>query len=355
MKDEKSNSIKRVFVCGAGHQGLSMAAHLALNGVKVTLWNRNIANIVKIVENRKIYCSGVINGTVRIERASDDLSEVISDFVMVTVPSNAHREIAQRLAPYVHKDMIIVLNPGRTFGAIDFHMTLQECGVKEFPQIAETQTIIYTCRKSNADHVVIYALKNNVRIAALRNSNIMYIMDKMPDCLKKYLKIENSVAVTSFSNVGMVLHCSPIMMNIGWIETEKTDFKYYYEGISRSIANFLEKIDKERVDVAKGAGVDVASVSDWLKETYHVVGNNLYECIQNNLFYKEIDAPKTIHCRYILEDVPNGLVPVEFLGEQMGIHTPNMTMIINLANIVLNKNFRKEGRQFSYNILQKNF
>ena len=180
-------------------------------------------------------------------------------------------------------------------------------------------------------------------------------MDQMPDCLKKYLKIENSVAVTSFSNVGMVLHCSPIMMNIGWIETEKTDFKYYYEGISRSIANFLEKIDKERVDVAKGAGVDVASVSDWLKETYHVVGNNLYECIQNNLFYKEIDAPKTIHCRYILEDVPNGLVPVEFLGEQMGIHTPNMTMIINLANIVLNKNFRKEGRQFSYNILQKNF
>ena len=29
-----------VFVCGGGHQGLSMAAHFALNGVKVSLWNR---------------------------------------------------------------------------------------------------------------------------------------------------------------------------------------------------------------------------------------------------------------------------------------------------------------------------
>lgn len=355
LKNEKSNTIKRVFVCGAGHQGLSMAAHLALNGVKVTLWNRSIDNIAEIVRNKKIYCSGAVNGIAKVERASDNLAEVISDFVMVTVPSNAHREVAQRLAPYVHKDMVIVLNPGRTFGAIDFYMTLQECGVKEFPQIAETQTIVYTCRKSSADSVVIYALKNNVKIAALRNSDMMYIMKKMPGCLKKYLKTEDSVAVTSFSNVGMVLHCSPIMMNIGWIETKKTDFKYYYDGISETIADFLEKIDAERMNVAKALGVEVQSVSDWLKETYHVIGNNLYECIQNNPFYKEIDAPKTIHCRYILEDVPNGLVPVEFLGEQMGIDTPNITLIINLANIVLNRNFRKEGRRFSFNILQRNF
>ena len=38
---------KKVFVCGGGHQGLSMAAHLALNGLEVTLWNR----LVRLPQN----------------------------------------------------------------------------------------------------------------------------------------------------------------------------------------------------------------------------------------------------------------------------------------------------------------
>lgn len=38
-----------VFVCGGGHQGLSMAAHLALNGLEVTLWNRTSKNIEEVI------------------------------------------------------------------------------------------------------------------------------------------------------------------------------------------------------------------------------------------------------------------------------------------------------------------
>ena len=45
------NSKKTVFVCGAGHQGLSMAAHLALNGLEINLWNRTPENI-EVIENR---------------------------------------------------------------------------------------------------------------------------------------------------------------------------------------------------------------------------------------------------------------------------------------------------------------
>ena len=345
----------RVFVCGAGHQGLSMAAHLALNGIKVTLWNRTLNHIQKIVETKTIFCNGSINGIARIEKASSKIQEVVSDFVMVATPSSAHRDVARKLAPYVHKNMIVVLNPGRTFGAIDFANTLKECGVKEMPKIAETQTIVYTCRKSSSDNVVIYALKNDVKIAAMYKKDMDYIMDRMPDCLKQHFGIVDSMAVTSFSNIGMILHCAPVLMNIGWIETEKVDFKYYYDGISESVASFLEKMDSERMAVAKAVGFEVESVTEWLKRIYHVEGKTLYECIQNNLKYKEIDAPKSIQCRYILEDVPNGLVPIEYVGIQLGVLTPNITTIINLANGVLEQDFREEGRRFPVRFLKEHF
>lgn len=347
-------SVKRVFVCGGGHQGLSMSAHLALNGIAVTLWNRTPENIQEIINTGEIYCDGVVNGTAKVEKASSNIAEVVSDFVMVTTPSNAHKDVAHELAPFVNKDMIVILNPGRTFGAINFANELKRCGVKELPHIAETQTIVYTCRRSDVNSTTIFALKEDVKIAALKDSNIEYIMKKMPDCLKPYFGIESSVGYTSFSNVGMVLHCSPVMMNIGWIESEKADFKYYYDGISRSVADFIQKIDDERVAVARAAGFEIESVADWLRRTYKVEGKDLYECIRNNESYREIDAPPTVKTRYILEDVPNGLVPIEYLGKELNVETSNITTIINLASSVINRDFRKEGRQVSFMELKNN-
>ena len=350
-----SSPTHTVFVCGAGHQGLSMAAHLALNGLKVNLWNRTKKNIQDVMDTGIIHCSGIVNGDAKIAKVSDNVADVVSDFVMVTTPSSAHKDIARELAPYVHPDMVIVLNPGRTFGAIDFAEELKKQGVKHLPQIAETQTIVYTCRKSGNNSASIFALKKDVEIAAIRGSNIRYIMNCMPECLKPYFKVVNSVGITSLSNIGMVLHCSPVMMNIGWIESEKVDFKYYYDGISKSIAHFLEKIDAERQVVARAGGFEVESLKQWLERTYDTWGNNLFECIRHNEAYKQIDAPPTINTRYIFEDVPNGLVPVEAMGKEFGVHTPNITTIIDLACSVMDADYRATGRRFTSSQLKNYF
>lgn len=352
---ETVNSTHTVFVCGAGHQGLSMSAHLALNGLTVNLWNRTPGNIQEVIDTGIIHCSGAVNGDTKISKASSNIADVVADFVMVTTPSSAHKDVARELAPYVHKDMVIILNPGRTFGAIDFAEELKKCGVEELPQIAETQTIVYTCRKSGKNSTSILALKNDVEIAAIQGSDINYIMSLMPDCLKPFFKVVDSVGLTSLSNVGMVLHCSPVMMNIGWIESEKVDFKYYYDGISKSVAHFLEKIDQERMAVAKAEGFEIESVKDWLIRTYGVTGNTLYECIRNNEAYREIDAPPTINTRYIFEDVPNGLVPVEAMGMEYSIPTPNITTIINLASSVMDQDYRQIGRRFTSQQLKQYF
>lgn len=342
-----------LFVCGAGHQGLSMAAHLALSGIKVNLWNRNPDHIKKIIDTHIIHCSGVISGDAIISRASSKIEDTVDDLVMVTTPSTAHRDIAKELAPYVHRNMVIILNPGRTFGAIEFAEELKNCGVKELPHIAETQTIVYTCRKTGDNSARIYALKKNVGIAAIRGCSIDYILSRLPTCLRNLFVKYDSVALTSFSNVGMILHCAPVMMNIGWIESEKVAFKYYYDGISRSVASYLEKMDQERIAVAKACGFKIESVREWLYRCYAVSGDTLYDCIRNNVAYKEIDAPPTIFTRYIYEDVPNGLVPVETMGIEYGIRTPNISTIINLACSVMDTDYRAIGRRFTSEQLKK--
>ena len=71
------------------------------------------------------------------------------------------------------------------------------------------------------------------------------VMQRMPESLKKYFSVENNIARTSLANIGMILHCAPVLMNIGWIENGKVAFKYYYDGISQTVAKYIEKMDDE--------------------------------------------------------------------------------------------------------------
>ena len=115
----------------------------------------------------------------------------------------------------------------------------------------------------------------------------------------------------------------------------------------------MEKIDIERLAVASAIGENIESVQQWLERTYNAKGNNLFETIQNNVSYREIDAPPTINCRYIFEDVPNGLVPVERIGNDLGICTSNISLVIDLANVIMEKDFRLSGRSYSFEMIKK--
>lgn len=338
--------MESVMILGGGHQGLAMAAHLSLNGVKCCLWNRTPSNIQEIIEKKEIHCSGVVEGKAQIEEVITDITEIHYKVIMVTTPSSAHYDIAKMIAPYVNESHIIILNPGRTFGILEFQKGLMENGCTSMPIIAETQTIVYTCRRLEKNAVAIYAFKNGVQIATKDMNDIDYVINHIPTCLRVFFVPAKSYIQTSLGNVGMVLHCAPVLMNVGWIEHVSVDFKYYYEGISRSVAKVLEKIDQERVAVSIAMGCQVESLTEWLIRSYNTKGTDLYECLQNNKYYKSIDAPLTINHRYIEEDVPNGLVPLESAGKIFGVETPVTTMIIDLANIVMGKDYRQSGRKY---------
>ncbi len=337
---------ERVLVMGAGHQGLAMAAFLAWGGVQTSIWNRTYAHIKSIMDGGgAISVRGVINGQMQVDKISADVGEVVEKVIMVTVPASAHRDVAVRLAPYVNSDHIIILNPGRTFGALEFANTLRENGCKSMPMIAETQTIIFTCRRNADNEVSIYALKQGVLLAALEQSETSEVIKALPACIREFFKPAQSWIQTSLGNVGMILHCLPVLLNTGWIENNRSVFKYYYDGITPTLAMVLEKLDDERMKAAEALGYSVESTAQWMRRTYGISGDSLYECLQNNTYYREIDAPRSLQHRYIEEDVPCGLVAVESIGRRHGFETHITTLIIDLANLLMECDYRQKGRQ----------
>jgi opine dehydrogenase len=348
--------MKPIAILGAGNSGLAMAAHLALEGYPVRLWSRKPQWIEPLLISPRIKVTGVIKGETTLALVSSDIGEIVNGVstILITTPATAHSDIAKLLAPWVTNEMFIVLNPGRTFGALEFTSKLKENGSVNIPLVVETQTIIYTCRKIDLDQVNILALKHEVLYSAVDHNLNHSILQKFPTCLKPFFKPANSMIETSIGNVGMIMHCAPVLLNCGWIESPHKQFKFYCEGISPSVARLLEKLDNERLQVASLLGHPLESTEDWLRRSYGVKGHNLYECIQNNPAYPSIEAPTSIQHRYITEDVGCGLVPLESVGQSLGLPMSICGLIIDLANNLLDMDFRKSGRvsvSYSHDIL----
>lgn len=340
----------KVTIIGAGNSGMAMAAHLSNEGNEVTLWNRSSSTISKLMETRIINCDGALKGQIPIHIVTDDIKIALNEpeIIFITTPANSHKGLAKLIAKNINKSTAIMLNPGRTFGALEFRNKYRKYNKNYEQIIGETQTIIYTCRKTDVDAVNIIAFKDSVLISALDVISNDIIISYLPKCIQKYFSPADSMIQTSIGNVGMILHCAPLLLNAGWTEGESNVYKYYYDGITPRISDFIENIDKERVAVSEALGYKVDSTQEWLMKTYHVTGSNLYECIQNNEAYRTIDAPCSLKHRYIFEDVPYGLVPLEAIGIKLGLDMSYTSLIIDLASKLLNVDFRKIGRNLKH-------
>ncbi len=106
-------------VIGAGHGGKAMAAHLALMGFEVTLYNRTPGSVAVIKARGGIELEsyeGGPRGFAELALVTSDMGEALeqAEIVMVVVPSTAHADIARKAAPHLRDGQIVVLNPGRT-------------------------------------------------------------------------------------------------------------------------------------------------------------------------------------------------------------------------------------------------
>jgi opine dehydrogenase len=332
-------------VLGAGHGGLAMAGHLALKGFRVNLYNRGRKRIRTLIQRKGIKVEGEVKGFGKIELASNNIQECLkgTDILMVVVPAVAHRFIAQTCAPYLKEHQIVVLNPGRTGGVLEFYNVLKEHGIKRFPFIAEAQTFLYASRALGPAHAKIFSVKNTVPLATLPAYWIPGVLKVVNRAFPQFIPGDN-IFKTSFENIGAVFHPALTILNAGWIEETHGDFEYYIQGASESIALVLEKLDKERLEIAAALGIKVMSAKAWLYTAYSATGKDLREAIEDNPGYRGIKAPERLHHRYVDEDVPMSLVPLASLGDMLKVGTPTIKAIIHLASVMRGIDFWEKGR-----------
>jgi len=335
----------RFCVAGAGHGGMAMAGHLAITGFRVNLFNRSPERVVAVQARGGIDVTGEVDGFASLGRVTCEAREALEDVdvVMVVVPATGHRSMGEILAPHIKDGQIVVLNPGRTGGALEMAQVLRERNPLVRPYIAETQTLLYTSRVTNPGQVHIFSIKNSVPLATLPAYQVADVLPVIRKGLPQFVPGDN-VLKTSLDNIGSVFHPAITVLNSARIEDTHGDFEYYVEGVTPSVARVLEAVDAERVNVASALGIRANSAREWLYLAYDAAGKTLLDAMRANPGYGGIQAPATLQHRYLSEDVPASLVPIASIGRMLGVPTPTIEAVIRLASVMHGVDYWAEGR-----------
>jgi opine dehydrogenase len=342
------NTPENYTVIGAGHGGKAMAAHLALMGLQVTLFNRTFDHIAALKARGGIElesAEGGPHGFARLAQATSDVADALKDaqVIMVVVPSSAHSDIAANLTPHLKDGQIILLHPGRTCGAMEFRKVLDDTGCKADVTVAEAETFIYASRSDGPAQAHIFRIKEAVPLAALPAKRTALVLEAIHPAYPQFIDGGN-VLKTGLNNMGAIFHPALTLLNAGWIEATHGDYQFYIDGVTPSVARLLEVLDRERVTVASSLGLRARTALEWLEMAYNSTGEDLHEAIHNQPGYYGIKAPSTLHHRYIFEDVPMSMVPIASLGERFGVSVRGMESIIRLACIVHRTDYWRRGR-----------
>ena len=322
----------KIAVIGAGNGGQSISGYLSMQGYEVSLYDIDEQRIKALQEKGGIQLEGRLNGFGKVACITTDIAEAVlgAEMIMVTTVANAHRAVAKSIAPYIEEGQVIILNPGRTCGALVFKQTLTECGCIKRYYLGEAQTLVYACRVIENGHVNVIGIKDEV------------LLEKLNPIYPSFVKAPN-VLHTSLENIGAMFHPCVLLFNAATIE--RNEVFWFYRDMTEQVAAFIEKFDAERLAVGKAYGIELLSVREWIKFAYKdTEGETLCERMRNNPAYHDIKSPSTIFTRQLTEDIPTGVLPIMELGKAAGVAAPLLESMVHICEGLLNMDLHTNGR-----------
>ena len=346
-RDLAENQIPKVAILGAGNGGLAATVDLTIRGFSVSLWSRRIETLLPIQTRGGIEYSGVFGeGLIEPTLVTDDLGEVLieAELVIIMLPTSAHFEIGQSLAPLITKEQTLFLAPGHTLTILP--AALHAGGVIS-PEFCEVGTLPYICRRDENASVSISKCSDYLPFAAFPVNRV----DKMFSLVQQVFPKIHAMAsplMTVFTYMNAIHHPPATICNAGRIENTDGNFFHYFEGISPSVGRLIDYLDSERRKVAMALEVETKTFVDH----FHKMGYTTDEARNTRLAYEAfhqsipdrfIKAPKSLDHRFLDEDIPYGLVLLSELGRLAGIKTPSIDAMIHLAEVCTGKPYRNEG------------
>ncbi len=337
----------KIAVLGSGNGGCAVAFDFAQHGHSVNLFDFETFpdQIQRVREAGGITAEGQLDGFAAIDYAGHDIGAALSGVKLIIAvgPAYSTRPFAAACKKHLRQGQMVLICPGSCAGSVEFKIGAGLALGDSDILVAETSTLPYAVRMVGPARIRIFLkLKGGLLVAAVPASDTNKVLEAVCDVYPAMSAARN-ILQTSLQNGNPVIHPSVSLLNAALIERSQGDFYFYEEGVTPAVGRLLAGIDEERIAIGRRLGLEILAepeigvIQGYMREATYDQGYAEAPGFQG------IKAQSQLDHRYIEEDVGYGLVFWQRLGEQIGVETPNIAAVIQLASTLMERDYLSEA------------
>lgn len=284
----------------------------------------------------------------KLNKISNDPRDVIieSDIIIIGLPGFAIKKELLRLKPYLKQDQII----GTVFSGTGFFFHVIEILGKETPCFG-FQRVPFTGRVLDyGKRGILKGYKDYLAFAELNikeNEEFRFFLESL--FRTKTIRLDNILEAT-LSNSNPILH--PVRLYVlfkDWTPDKTyTEIPFVYDTWDDESSELWIACDLELQEITKKLrpiNVKVTPVLDYyncknVKElTGKIKSIKPFRGVRPHMIETAMGFQLDVKHRYFSEDIPFGLILIKSIAERVKVCTPNIDLIINWAQKVMNKEF----------------
>lgn len=361
-----------ITICGCGNGAHACAALMSLKGHKVNIYSPLEEEIERFHRGygknnglRMRFGSGLLSGLeaidpqelakiethegLKLAAITSDPAAVIpqASIIFVIVPAFAHGNILTNIRPYLNSNSLLVFLPSR--GGLEFQLRALVPQV----QAMAFQTLPWSTRiHSFGEEVLISARKKSIQAAAQPANISSLCFHQMEELLDMEVQRINHMFTLTLANVGQIIHPGIMYSNFkkDCRQRYTADSKpLFYQGLDEEGGRRLEAMSDEILEIARKVaevcpGVEpdqIMHLREWLLSCYEgeigdtstlqkmFITNKAYDGLRSPM--KEVEPgvfEADFSSRYIIEDVPCGLLITKSVAQIAGVSTPAIDEVL---------------------------
>ncbi|MET0186284.1 MAG: NAD/NADP octopine/nopaline dehydrogenase family protein [Achromobacter sp.] len=375
----------RVAILGAGPIGCATAAFLSQQGIQAGMWSPTAQRLQAHEDpaRAQFECTGAVNGSVVVDRI--DALDALTDYthIFVCLPGSLYQRVLEDAAPYWRTGQTVIVsgalslvplwiqNDARARGAaitaVGWGTTLTTAHFLADGRLhlnakrqridmavlrpagddtaavmpAATSTAADADGRAAADAGARSDLARALSAQAAGRSSV----DAYADCQAffgdRFILVDSLLAST-LANINPIAHAAEVIPNLTRMDRgEAWQLFGHFTGV---VARMADALDRERLALARRLGFELPTLVQHYHRSYHVPQGPLNEMAQaiENLGAGPLGPNRLAH-RYVLEDVPFGLVFQERLAQMCGVDSPMLSSCITLLETIYAQSFRREN------------
>jgi opine dehydrogenase len=306
----------RVAILGAGAIAYGCAAFLCREGHEPVLWSPSGSRAQSLARGEPLVAKGAVEGRFQPHVASsceEALRE--SAAVLIALPVNGHKLVMDAAAPHLRPDQTVLISSHSSFSGLYLSKLLSRRGIAV--PIVVWGTTVAAGRQEGDACVNVATVRSKVDAAVLPVSSAGPALSLCRTLFGDRFVERPDMLAIALSNLNPQNHMGIALCN--FTRMEKGEQWGQNDNITDGVGRHLEARDAERRALAAAPGDEVRTIREHFHLSFHVPPGTVAEMAQ------AIAArggggygPTNAETRYVLEDVPYGLVSTALLGRLTG-------------------------------------